>query len=49
MGSPVYPTMAQLKQLRDAALSNSPETQEIKNGELTLALPANGLAVISIR
>jgi hypothetical protein len=41
--------MAQLKQLRDATLSNSPETQELKGGELTLTLPANGLAVISIK
>jgi xylan 1,4-beta-xylosidase len=49
MGSPVYPTMAQLKQLRDATLSNSPETQELKGGELNLTLPANGLAVISIK
>jgi xylan 1,4-beta-xylosidase len=49
MGSPVYPTMAQLKQLRDAALSNTPETQELKGGELSVTLPANGLAVISIR
>ena len=49
MGSPVYPTMAQLQKLRDSALSGAPETRELKDGELSLTLPANGLAVIGIR
>jgi xylan 1,4-beta-xylosidase len=49
MGSPVYPTQAQLQQLRDSVVLGAPEVQEIKGGELSLTLPANGLAVIAIR
>ncbi len=49
MGSPVYPTMAQLKQLREAVLSGAPENHELKDGELRVTLPANGLAVIAIK
>ncbi len=49
MGSPIYPTQAQLQKLRDSALSNPPEMQELKDGELSLTLPANGLAVVGIR
>ena len=49
MGSPVYPTQAQLQQLRDAVAIGAPEIQELKGGELSVALPANGLAVIAVR
>jgi xylan 1,4-beta-xylosidase len=49
MGSPVYPTRAQLQKLRDAVELGAPEIQELKNGELSLTLPANGLAVIEIK
>ncbi len=49
MGSPVYPTQAQLQKLRDSVALGPPETQQIKDGELTVTLPANGLAVIGIR
>ena len=49
MGSPAYPTQEQLKTLREPALVVSPEIRELKNGELRLTLPANGLAVIRIR
>ncbi len=49
MGSPVYPTQAQLKTLRDAAELGAPEIQEFKGGELTVTLPADGLAVIEIK
>ncbi len=49
MGSPVYPTQAQLQKLRDAVESGPPEVQELKGGELSLTLPADGLAVIGIR
>ena len=49
MGSPVYPTQAQLQKLREPATPGAPEVQELKDGELTLTLPVNGLAVVSIR
>jgi xylan 1,4-beta-xylosidase len=49
MGSPIYPTQAQLKKLREPAAPRSPEVQELKDGELSLTLPANGLAVLAIR
>jgi len=49
MGSPRYPTQDQLKQLRSAAALPSPEVQSLKNGELTLKLPSEGLAVIELK
>ena len=49
MGSPVYPTQAQLQKLRDSVAIGAPEIQQIKGGELSLTLPTNGLAVIGIK
>jgi xylan 1,4-beta-xylosidase len=49
MGSPVYPTRAQLQKLRDAVEIGPPEIQELKRGELSVTLPPDGLAVIAIR
>ena len=49
MGSPVYPTQAQLQKLREAVELGAPEIQELKGGELTVTLPPNGLAVIEIK
>jgi xylan 1,4-beta-xylosidase len=49
MGSPVYPTQAQLQKLRDSVELGAPEIQQLKGGELSLTLPVNGLAVISIK
>ena len=48
MGSPRYPTSAQLIELRKAAAINSPVKQELRNGELTLTLPTYGLALIRL-
>jgi xylan 1,4-beta-xylosidase len=48
MGSPVYPTQAQLQKLRNSVQQGAPEVREITSGELSLTLPANGLAVIAI-
>ena len=47
MGSPIYPTQAQLQKLREPAGRSAPEVQELKDGELSLTLPPNGLAVIA--
>jgi xylan 1,4-beta-xylosidase len=49
MGSPRYPTQTQINQLRTAARLPAPETRELKNGELTLTVPAHGLAVIELK
>ena len=49
MGSPIYPTQAQLQKLREPAAVVAPEEQELKDGGLSLTLPANGLAVIAIK
>ncbi len=49
MGSPRYPTSAQLGELRKSAQLPSPEVRGLKNGELTLTIPAHGLAVIELK
>jgi len=47
MGSPRYPSQAQIRQLRDGA-GLVPETRKIDGGRLTLELPAQGLAVVEV-
>jgi xylan 1,4-beta-xylosidase len=49
MGEPRYPTRAQVEQLRKAAALGPPESRNLKNGELSLELPAHGLAVVEIK
>jgi xylan 1,4-beta-xylosidase len=49
MGSPRYPTQAQIQQLRGSAELPAPETHEVTNGELTLTLPAQSLALIELK
>ena len=49
MGSPSSPTGAQIDTLRKAARLPAPETRELHNRELTLTLPAHGLAVIEVK
>jgi xylan 1,4-beta-xylosidase len=49
MGSPPYPTPAQIEALRKAAILPAPESRELRNGELTLTLPSYGLAVIELQ
>ena len=48
MGSPQYPTQAQVQQLRHESGLPSPEILHLSNGKLTLQLPVNGLAVIRV-
>jgi xylan 1,4-beta-xylosidase len=49
MGSPRYPTPAQLAQLRGSAVLAPPETREIaSNGTLELEIPSQGLALVTI-
>ena len=49
MGSPRYPTQAQLSELRKSAQPSAPEIRELKNGELTLIIPGHGLAEVELK
>jgi xylan 1,4-beta-xylosidase len=49
MGQPRYPTQKQLKALQQAAELPSAEVRELSNGELTLDLAPDGLAVIEVK
>ena len=49
MGSPQYPTQAQIKDLRKASELAAPETRALTNGELTLTLPSYSLALVTLK
>jgi xylan 1,4-beta-xylosidase len=49
MGSPRYPTQAQIEDLRRATNVDAPEDRKLKDNRLTLTLPAHGLAVIDLK
>jgi hypothetical protein len=49
MGSPRYPTEAQIAALRQAAHLQASESRALRNGELTLTLPSYGLAVVTLK
>ena len=49
MGSPRYPTLAQIQELRRAAELPPPEVRELKHDELVLTLPAHGLATVEVK
>ena len=48
MGSPEYPTQAQIAALNKASMLGPPERRSLANGTLDLQLPVNGLAVLKI-
>jgi len=48
MGSPRYPTEAQIETLRSAARLSAPESRDVHRGELTVTVPSDGLAVIEV-
>ena len=48
MGSPKYPTQAQIEALRNASAMGPPEVEPIRQNMLRLTLPPMGLAVIEI-
>lgn len=48
MGSPRYPTQAQIARLNGASALPAPEKRRLVDGSLTLTLPVNGLALIEI-
>lgn len=49
MGSPRYPTQAQIRELRKAAELAPPEPRALSNGELTLVLPSYALAIVTLK
>jgi xylan 1,4-beta-xylosidase len=49
MGSPRYPTQAQILQMKKAGELSAPQSRDLKNGELTVNLPSYGLAVIEVK
>ncbi|HST10506.1 MAG TPA: glycosyl hydrolase [Terriglobales bacterium] len=49
MGSPTYPTSAQIKDLRKASELAPSETRTLTNGELTLTLPSYALALVTVK
>jgi xylan 1,4-beta-xylosidase len=49
MGSPKYPTQAQIEELQKASELGAPEEVPIRDHKLTLTLPPMGLAVVEIR
>jgi xylan 1,4-beta-xylosidase len=49
MGSPRYPTQAQIEQLRKVSQLAAPTKQSLTNGELTVTLPTYGLALVRVK
>lgn len=48
MGSPRYPTRAQVKELNQAAEMPAPEATKLSGGSLALQVPENGLVLLEI-
>jgi xylan 1,4-beta-xylosidase len=49
MGSPRYPSQQQLTELREKSRLSQPEASQLRGGTLTLDLPVNGLAVLTVK
>ncbi len=49
IGSPRYPTTAQIQQLQKAAILAAPETIRVTNGTFTVTIPSYGLAVVQLK
>ncbi len=49
MGSPRYPTEAQIRQLRSAAELSAPEVYQLKDGSVTIKIPAHGLVLLEVK
>ncbi len=48
MGSPAYPTLAQIAELKRVGTLGEPELLPLAGGQLTLTIPSSGLAVVEI-
>jgi xylan 1,4-beta-xylosidase len=49
MGSPKYPTLQQIHELKKAAKMGPPQVVEVHDGQLSVTVPAMGLAVMTVR
>jgi xylan 1,4-beta-xylosidase len=49
MGNPRYPTQQQIQQLRQSTDLPPPEDRPIQNGQITITIPAHGLALIELK
>jgi hypothetical protein len=49
MGSPAYPTTAQIQTLRQAAQLPKPETMPIHDGRIALQLAPDALVLLEVR
>ncbi|HEX9472547.1 MAG TPA: hypothetical protein VF931_00040, partial [Steroidobacteraceae bacterium] len=48
MGSPRYPTAAQVQQLNRASAPGAPEHTSLRHGEIRITVPVNGLVVLEL-
>ncbi len=49
MGSPAYPTLPQIAELKRVGTLGSPEAVPITGGKMTLTIPSSGLAVVEVK
>jgi xylan 1,4-beta-xylosidase len=49
MGEPIYPSEAQLAELKQAAKLPAPEALRLRHGQLSLTIPSSGLAIVVFR
>jgi xylan 1,4-beta-xylosidase len=48
MGSPRYPTQAQVRELNRVAAEESPQNYRLSHGAIKLELPVNGLLLLEV-
>lgn len=49
MGSPKYPTLEQIKELKKASKMGPPQLEDLHDGQLNVTVPPMGLAVMTVR
>jgi xylan 1,4-beta-xylosidase len=49
LGSPQYPSFAELKELRQAGGLPAPTSIPVKNGQIKITLPIHGLALLELK
>ena len=49
MGSPAYPSLSQIAQLKQVGTLEQPEPLPVASGKLTLTLPSSGLAMVEVK
>jgi xylan 1,4-beta-xylosidase len=48
MGSPRYPTEAQVRELNEASKLSPPEKAKLRNGKIDVDLPINSLVMLEV-